>query len=348
MVVWGELRVEATLENLRKVSEFLRDIEQRLLLTEESSFDLDLATEEAAANIVRHAYTPERPGDILVRVETDDDTVRITLTDWGVPFDAGGVSPFDAGASVETRAEGGMGLQLINHLMDNVVRGTAPTPGGPNTFVLTKHREPRRASDVGTGARGEEIEEGPHPWINSAISLRTLLASLGFGMAALAVVEAGLTLPMPGSGVVTDPGEVFTTTGASFTGPVGGALIGILAGFREPEIPLASVLAHALGGLWMAFSFKFLVHERLEMPAKVLGWAALVLVYYYVFVIPGFVIGQAVFYADGYAKAYGEGTSLLRAYGTLGEGALPEALLTTVVTSLAFIALPRRNRRPMW
>ncbi len=30
MVLWGELRVEATLENLRKVSEFVRDIGQQL------------------------------------------------------------------------------------------------------------------------------------------------------------------------------------------------------------------------------------------------------------------------------------------------------------------------------
>ena len=61
MVLWGELRVQATLENLRKVSDFVRDIGRELRLTEEG-LDFDLAVEEASANIVRHAYRPVRPG----------------------------------------------------------------------------------------------------------------------------------------------------------------------------------------------------------------------------------------------------------------------------------------------
>ena len=149
------------------------------------------------------------------------------------------------------------------------------------------------------------------------------------------------SLPIPGTGVVTDPREIFTTIGAGLTGPVGGLVIGILAGIREPGgIALASLLAHVSGGLWMGFGYKKLVHERLQMPINVLGWAVLVMAYYYVFVIPGFVIGLALF--------YGEEASLIQVYGELGKGALPEALLTTMVTTLVFIALPRRNRRPLW
>ena len=74
----------------------------------------------------------------------------------------------------------------------------------------------------------------------------------------------------------------------------------------------------------------------------------LVLVYYYVFVIPGFVIGQSLFYPQSFIDSYGAGTSLAGAYAILGGGALPEALLTTLVTTLVFIALPRRLRRPLW
>ncbi len=177
-----------------------------------------------------------------------------------------------------------------------------------------------------------------------------------FGAAALAIVVAGLTIPIPGSGVVTDPREIFTTTGAGLTGPFGGIVIGILAGIREPGgIVLASVLAHISGGLWMGFSYKKLVRERTQMPLSILGWAAIVLSYYYVFVVPGFVIGLDWFYPDVYTEAYGEGASLVRAYGELaigygerGTGVLPEALLTTLITTLAFLALPRRHRRPLW
>jgi len=144
-VTWGELRVAATLENLRKVSEFVRDIGQRLRLTEEVLFDIDLAVEEASANIVRHAYRPGQAGDLLLRVETADDMVRITLIDWGLPFDANNVRPFDVDAPVETRAKGGTGLQLIHSLMDDVARKTASVPGEPNVLVLCKYVEHRRA-----------------------------------------------------------------------------------------------------------------------------------------------------------------------------------------------------------
>ena len=145
MVTWGELRVEATLENLRKVSKFVRDIGQQLGLTEEVLFDIDLAVEEASANIVQHAYLSGQAGDLLLRVETTDDFVRITLTDWGLPFDPERVTPFDVSALIETRANGGMGLPLIHNLMDGVVRDTASTPGGPNVLMLSKHAEHRRA-----------------------------------------------------------------------------------------------------------------------------------------------------------------------------------------------------------
>ena len=179
--------------------------------------------------------------------------------------------------------------------------------------------------------------------------MQVLLVAAAFGGAALAVVAAGLTLPIPGTGVVTDPREIFATTGAGLTGPYGGLIIGILAGIREPDgIVLASLLAHVTGGLWMGLSYKKLVYEHLEMPARVLGWMAIVVVYYYVFAVPGFVIGLAAWYPDIYSEFFGEGTSMIKAYYELGRGARPEVLLTLVVTTLAYLALPRRRRSPLW
>ena len=181
------------------------------------------------------------------------------------------------------------------------------------------------------------------PW------LRILLVSAAFGGAALAIVEAGLTIPIPGSGVVTDPREIFTTIGAGFTGPVGGIVIGILAGFREPGgIEIASLLAHVSGGLWMGLSYKLLAYNHLKMPFLLIGWVMLVLVFYYVFAVPGFVIGQMIFYPEGFLDSYGAESSVVDAYAILSRGVLPEALLTTFVTTLVFVALPRRHRRPLW
>lgn len=138
MISLGELRVPAVRDNLRTISYFLHGIARRLDLTEETLFEIEVAVEEAAVNITSHAYPPGQPGDMLVRVEMADDLVHITLADWGVPLNPSKVKPFDFDAPVETRVEGGMGLHLINSLMDDVVRKASPAPGEPNSLTLIK------------------------------------------------------------------------------------------------------------------------------------------------------------------------------------------------------------------
>lgn len=187
------------------------------------------------------------------------------------------------------------------------------------------------------------------------ISAKVIGVSIAFGLIALIIVLAELFVPIPGTGVVTDPREIFTTLGAGLTGPVGGVIVGILAGVGEafigiPEgrIPLASMIAHVSGGLWMGWAYKKLVFNRLQMPILVLGWAALILVFYFLLAVPGFAIGQSLFYPDQFTAFYGEGASLVDAYLALAQGVAPEALITTLITSLVIVALPQRYRRPLW
>jgi sigma-B regulation protein RsbU (phosphoserine phosphatase) len=141
MIPLGELRVEAVRENLRTISYFVHGIARRLNVTEQTLFEIELAVEEAAMNVVSHAYPPDQAGDILVRFDVLDDVVHITLTDWGVPLDPSKVKPFDIAAPVETRIQGGMGLHLIRSMMDQVVRKAALAPGEPNTLTLIKQIE---------------------------------------------------------------------------------------------------------------------------------------------------------------------------------------------------------------
>jgi LytS/YehU family sensor histidine kinase len=142
---------------------------------------------------------------------------------------------------------------------------------------------------------------------------------------------------------VTDPREIFTTTGASLTGPVGGIVIGILAGIAEPGIPLASLLAHIIGGIYSGLVYKNLSWRFRDSKVAYLAlWAVQVLGYYILVVVPLFVVGLVLFYPD---PEYGGFFALL---GVLEAGALPEAILTTVVTTIIMAALPERYRRPLW
>ena len=172
------------------------------------------------------------------------------------------------------------------------------------------------------------------------LNLTTLIVALVFGLIALGIVLVKFIIPIGDTGIVTDPREIFVTLGSALTGPIGALIIGFLAGIKEPgDIPLASLLGHIAGGLWMAFAYKKLVYERFEMPMRLLGWAVLVVVYYFVFVVPGFIIGLTYFY--GQADPIGN-------YIALAKGVTPEVIITTLVTTLAMLALPRAFQKPLW
>ena len=169
---------------------------------------------------------------------------------------------------------------------------------------------------------------------------RSFIVAFVFGLVVLTIVLAGFTVPIPGTGVVTDPREIFVTIGAALTGPLGALVIGLFAGIAEPGgIPLASLLGHIAGALWMAFAYKKFVYERLHMPVRLLGWIALVIIYYYVLVVPGFAIGLVAFYGE---------PDFLGIYMALAKGVIAEVLITTTVTALVLVALPQKYHRPLW
>ncbi len=84
-----------------------------------AQFDLELAVEEACTNVIEHAYEG-RGGELEVCFETRDADVCVTVRDWGRPFDPNHVARPDVSQPLEERQVGGLGLYLMEMLMDEV------------------------------------------------------------------------------------------------------------------------------------------------------------------------------------------------------------------------------------
>jgi hypothetical protein len=76
------------------------------------------------------------------------------------------------------------------------------------------------------------------------------------------------------------------------------------------------------------------------MSTYLLSWFVVVLAYYYIFLMPSFIISLALFYEESIV--------LGKMYVEIAQGALSEALLTTLLTTITLFALPGRYRRPLW
>lgn len=113
------LSLFADVSELATIREFVAQAGRDLGLDERRIYDLQLAVDEACANVVQHGYGGQG-GEIEITVERDEEEVRVTLRDWGTSFDPQAVPAPDVTASLEQRRLGGLGLFLINQVMDDV------------------------------------------------------------------------------------------------------------------------------------------------------------------------------------------------------------------------------------
>ena len=107
-------------------------------LEEIAVYRLVLAVDEVATNIVTHGYDEAGlSGAIKVWSEMDSDALRIYLEDTGAPYDPAEVRTVDPDQPLENRVEGGLGVFLAGHCVDDLQYINS---GGRNrhTFVVRR------------------------------------------------------------------------------------------------------------------------------------------------------------------------------------------------------------------
>lgn len=114
------LDVPSTTENLALIREFVTRVAEQAGLNETEVGQLELAVDEACANVIEHAYGDDKTKQVMVRAIFDENELRIHVIDTGKGFDPTGVQQQELKDLIAKRKSGGLGMRLIKTLMDEV------------------------------------------------------------------------------------------------------------------------------------------------------------------------------------------------------------------------------------
>ena len=116
-----ELNIEALVENLDQVLEFVDEEFDKLECSVKVRTQIDIAVEELFVNIAHYAYKPETgPATVRVEVEKDHTAIVITFMDHGKPYDPLAKEDPDITLSADDRQIGGLGIFMVKKSMDSI------------------------------------------------------------------------------------------------------------------------------------------------------------------------------------------------------------------------------------
>jgi sigma-B regulation protein RsbU (phosphoserine phosphatase) len=103
---------------VRPLGDFVKGVSARVGLDDRAAKALRLAVEEAVVNVIDYAYPAGTEGEVTVRARSDGKTLRMTVTDRGIPFDPTAALAPDITLPAEDRPIGGLGIHLSRTLTD--------------------------------------------------------------------------------------------------------------------------------------------------------------------------------------------------------------------------------------
>ena len=114
------LQVPSSTGNLAMIRDFVNSVGEQAGMSPTEVAQLELAVDEACANVIEHAYGHDTTKEVSVRATIDGDKMEIDVTDTGQGFDPTAVEQLELERLVSDRKTGGLGMRLMKTLMDEV------------------------------------------------------------------------------------------------------------------------------------------------------------------------------------------------------------------------------------
>jgi serine/threonine-protein kinase RsbW len=130
------IQVPSSTENLALIREFVTTVGAQAGLSENEVAKLELAVDEACANVIEHAYGHDASKEVTINANFDGDSITFRIVDTGKGFDPSQVKLEELESLIAKRKDGGLGMRLIKTLMDEVQYEIVP--GLKNELRMTK------------------------------------------------------------------------------------------------------------------------------------------------------------------------------------------------------------------
>ncbi len=114
------LKLHNDVDEVTMLAEWIEQMGEQLDLSPSAVFQLNLALEEAVVNVMTYAYPGKTGMPVNLSVEDEDGAIVFLLEDEGVAFDPTEIDNPDLTLSAEERPIGGLGIFLVNNIMNDV------------------------------------------------------------------------------------------------------------------------------------------------------------------------------------------------------------------------------------
>ncbi|MBD1398282.1 ATP-binding protein [Pontibacter sp. JH31] len=129
------ITVSCTKKNLKPIRDFVTDYLAGFTLSDILMNQIVLAVDEICANLIIHANQEDPSKSISLNVSEKSGMLRFEITDNGVAFRRSEYKEPNIEEHVRIGKKGGVGIALVNRIMDKVEFETA---GNKNTCLLYK------------------------------------------------------------------------------------------------------------------------------------------------------------------------------------------------------------------
>jgi serine/threonine-protein kinase RsbW len=146
-----EMKIPAKPEYVGVIRLTISGIASRMGYTYEEIEDIKIAVSEACTNAVQHAYPEDEAGEVIVGFGIYEDKLETMVADSGQSFNflktKNELGPYTESSTVDQLSEGGLGLYLIETLMDEV---RVLNRSGVTVFMVKYLNEERENHDEAT------------------------------------------------------------------------------------------------------------------------------------------------------------------------------------------------------